>query len=152
MTQEVAEIVAAIEGHHAAMVQELAARAAVVVETDGGEARERARHELVAYIDGELLPHAQAEEATLYARGADDPGLATLVASMIREHEVLKSLRDDLARGPGRTALLLRTGAFTGLFETHAAKENEFLVPGLVAAGVDIGALLGALREELIGH
>jgi hypothetical protein len=40
MTQEVAEIVAAIEGHHAAMVQELAARAAVVVGVgvDGGRA------------------------------------------------------------------------------------------------------------------
>lgn len=151
MTQDATEIKAAIARHHASMVQDLKILATTVMEADGAD-RERARHDLIAYIDAELLPHAKAEESTLYARGGKDAALTTLVASMIREHDVLRSLRNDLAGHPTRTTLMLDTGAFTGLFETHATKENEFLIPGLLAAGVDIGALLGSLREELTGH
>lgn len=152
MTQDMAGIQAEIERHHASMVRKLKELAVQVLEAGGPDGLERARDNLVGYVDGELLPHAAAEELTLYACGAKDPSLTVLVASMTREHEVLRDLRNAVHQATSPTEIGLGTGALAGVFETHAAKENALLVPALIVAGVDVGALLGSMRHELAGH
>ena len=142
-----------IARHHASMVATLKDHTEALARARTPEAQQGALAQLVHYVDAELLPHAEAEEETLYARGRELVALAVLVASMTAEHRVLRRLRDALENPSlDADAHVLAAGAFAGVFEAHAAKENEFLVPGLIAAGVDVGALLGSMRELLAGR
>ncbi len=142
-----------IARHHASMVATLSEHTKTLARTRTPEGQQGALTQLVHYVDAELLPHAEAEEGTLYARGRELVALAVLVASMTAEHRVLRRLREaleDPALDPD--ARVLAAGALAGVFEAHAAKENEFLVPGLLAARVDVGGLLGSMREQLAGR
>ena len=44
---------------------------------------------LIAYLAGEILPHAAAEEATIYPAAAALDGLAGTVSEMTAEHTIL---------------------------------------------------------------
>lgn len=152
MTHNMAGVEAEIERHHASMVRKLKELAVQVLDAGDPDDLNRVRANFVDYVDEELLPHAAAEELTLYNRGAQEPSLTILVASMIREHEILRDLRNAVHQATSLTQIRQGTGALVGVFETHAAKENEFLVPALIAVGVDVGALLGTMRHELAGR
>jgi hypothetical protein len=56
-----------------------------------GHPFEPAAAELVAYLADEVLPHAQAEEQTIYRAAGDLAELADTVAEMISEHRTLAS-------------------------------------------------------------
>ncbi len=87
------EAAAAIRAHHVGLNEDLRARVATL----GNAVRSGSDHTLaqdavVAYLDGELLPHAAAEETALYPAG--DTGMtAMLVRAMRDEH------RNLVARG-----------------------------------------------------
>lgn len=117
---------------------DLAAAAGTAV----GEARDR----LHAFIAGEVIPHALAEEDAIYRAGSEVETLAPLVAGMIMEHHALLELagrieRDDPDAAPSAAA------AFVALFEVHVRKENEILLPGLLAAGTDPARLLATMHR-----
>ncbi|MFC0865404.1 DUF2249 domain-containing protein [Sphaerimonospora cavernae] len=104
---------------------------------------------LVAFCREEILPHAIAEERTLYATGAKLTEAALLVRAMMGEHTELRDLVDALeqARTPGEIAGA--AAALNAMFQSHLVKENDILLPALVDAGVDLGALLGGMHEIL---
>lgn len=142
---EDAEAAAAIRAHHVELHERFADLVAGVRHAvRSGADPVAARDALLAFLDGELVPHARAEEAALYPAGAKGPTTA-LVAAMIDEHrdivrriEVLRSTTDGLDLVGGANAVL-------ALFESHLAKENERLIPALVA-DPDV-----ALAERLAG-
>ncbi len=104
---------------------------------------------MVAFCREEVLPHAIAEEQTLYATGAKLAEAALLVRAMTGEHTELRDLVDALeqARTPGELAG--SAAALNAMFQSHLVKENDVLLPALVDAGVDLGALLGGMHEIL---
>jgi len=145
-----AEAVAAVEQHHAMLAGSLATLVERLV--TAGAVWQPARDELVAWCRGELVPHALAEEKTLYPAGASFDRARLLVDAMVAEHGVIVRLVEDLAgatdpiRAAG-TAMALQT-----LFETHLAKENDQVLPLLTQSpGVDLAGLLAGMHE-LLGH
>jgi uncharacterized protein (DUF2249 family) len=110
------------------------------------------KNELVTYCERHVLPHAAAEEKTLYRAAADLPEASLLVSAMLAEHNTLVSTvnRVDAARTPGETAAA--AGALRALFESHLDKENDLLLPALATAGVDLAKLLEGMHEILGGH
>ncbi len=144
------EVAQAMRGHHAVMVQQLQdlAHNLETAET----AWELARDQVAAYLVDEVLPHAGAEESTIYRVGRELESLSKLIESMLFEHTVIRSLTDSL-RGSRvhRQALTLATSA-AKLFEVHAEKENRFIIATLEPReDVDLGAVLGDMHQ-LLAH
>ena len=143
----------AVEEHHAQMAGALALK----VESLSAAARARRQDnadevtaDLVTWCRGELVPHALAEEGTLYRVAAERVEARLLVEAMLAEHRVIVGLVDDLARAADTVSAAELARALRVLFETHLAKENEQILPLLVAApDVALAALLGGLHELL---
>ena len=145
-----ASVLTAIRAHHDQLARELVDRSVTVQDAvdrlrAGGDGRDG----LLAFLRGEVLPHAAAEERTLYMHAADLPETRLLVRAMVAEHRVLEGLVDDLetARTPGRVAGVAE--ALRTLFLTHLVKENDLLLPALDDAGVALGPLLEGMHELL---
>ncbi|HSF26148.1 MAG TPA: DUF2249 domain-containing protein [Actinomycetes bacterium] len=148
-----AETIAAIKSHHAQLSDDFAHGVDRV-----REAVERlapvtgARDDLLGFITAEVLPHAAAEEATLYGAGEHLPASGLLVKGMIAEHRVIMKLTDALAAASTPAETVAAAAAVHAVFEAHLAKENDLLLPALVAGGVDIAALLEGMHDLLGGH
>lgn len=109
------------------------------------------RDELVAWLHGELLPHAYAEEAALYPAAADLPAGTLLVEGMLGEHRAITALVTELTATTSPTGAAATARALQAVFAIHLAKENDLVVPLLVAAdSVSLAALLDGMHE-LIG-
>lgn len=141
----------AIRAHHAQMQAELRTRVDGLIEAvrDGAPHADAQQH-VLEYLTNELLPHASAEEAALYP--AADTGIAALlVRSMRDEHRNLIARVEELGIAADAVSAATLAAAIRALFESHLHKENELLVPALVAdASVSISELLAGMHE-LIG-
>jgi uncharacterized protein (DUF2249 family) len=145
----------AVVHHHAQLSGVLAVRVAALVSAAAGRdaaSAGAARRDLVGWCERELVPHALAEEGTLYpaARATGDGRL--LVDGLLAEHVVITGLVRELAvaSDPVRAAAAAR--ALQVLFESHQAKENDLVLPLLVAApGVSLADLLAGMHQTLAG-
>lgn len=156
---------AAVVAHHAQLAGELHARteallAAVEHAAGGGGAgtgpapdAALARAELVRFARTELLPHAQAEEGTLYRTAAGLPGGEPLIRAMLAEHGTIAELVDQVAalESPIRAAAAGR--ALATLFDVHLSKENDLVVPMVLGApDVSLADLLDGMHAILGDH
>lgn len=154
-TQADADAAAAMERHHA----ELSGSLSFLVEQLVGHASSRqaelsdqARLDLVAWVRAELLPHARAEEDTLYRTAAGQAEGRLLVTAMLVEHETLAELVDRLAQSEDPLRAAAEARALQVLFEAHLAKENDQLLPLLLEEpAISVAALLEGMHE-LIGE
>lgn len=145
--------VEAIVQHHAQLAGALGARADAVLAAalrQDDAAAKAAAADLTAWCDKELLPHAAAEEGTIYsvARGNDKARL--LVDAMLEEHRVLTKAVDDIRTAPDPVRAAALTQALRVLFDTHLWKENELILPLLAATpGVSVADLVANMHELL---
>jgi uncharacterized protein (DUF2249 family) len=152
VTTTQSETLEAILGHHAQLQQAVADRTAAVV-----DAAERLadvtphRDALVELLRAEVLPHAVAEEQTLYDVGSTLQSSRLLVAAMVAEHRRLQALIDQLAAARTPVAMASSALAVRVLFEAHLAKENDQLLPALVLDRVNLAGLLDGMHE-ILGH
>lgn len=164
------QLTAAIREHHRALANALDGYVADV--ESGADSLDAAAltsllNKLTTFLSGELLPHAQGEERTLYP--ALDPILrehGRPTATMSVDHEFIgeyarqitdtaaklrsasASQREELQRRLERQLIQLQ-----GLFSVHLAKEERVYLP-LVDEVISTGdqqALLAALHEEAEG-
>jgi uncharacterized protein (DUF2249 family) len=158
MTITATEAYEAMLEHHKRLGEELAGRAdavsaAVAAERPSGAAVAS----LIAYLAGEVLPHAAAEEKTIYPAAAR-AGLAGTVEEMITEHVTLSSASAGLAAVTDGAAAAGQAQQIAALFTAHAARENDVLLPALLGdKSVDLAALLeqmhgGAGHEQAQEH
>lgn len=149
-----AAAVEAVEAHHAQLAGELGGRVAMLVaaaDRDPAEADE-VRTGLVAFCDRDLLPHAVAEESTLYAAARDLPEARLLVDGMLAEHRRLVALVDALREAGPAVRAAADGRALQVLFEEHLAKENDLVLPLLAGApDISLADLLGGMHELLGG-
>lgn len=141
----------AIRTHHTQLAGGLVERVAAL----HGAARQGvrfqgARDQVVSYLDEEIVPHALAEERTLYA-AADTGPAAMLVDAMRAEHRDLLARLERLRTAADPISAVAGAAAIEALFLSHLAKENDRIVPALLAMPeVSLGELLAGMHE-LVG-
>jgi uncharacterized protein (DUF2249 family)/iron-sulfur cluster repair protein YtfE (RIC family) len=143
----------AVEQHHAQMSGTLATHVERLLSAAGrsdapgaNEARER----LVEWCEHELLPHATAEEDTLYPAARDTTEGRLLVESMVSEHQVIGGLVHALVGADDPIRAAADATALRVLFESHLSKENDLVVPLLLrTSGVSVADLLGGMHTLL---
>ena len=144
----------AVRGHHAKMSDALALQAeALAAAARAGRRAEAdlARDDLVRWCRAELVPHALAEESTMYAVAGQLAPARLLIEAMLAEHRALTGLVDELAAATDPVSAATLARALQALFEVHLAKEEEQVLPLLVAAPtISVAGLLGGMHE-LIG-
>ena len=140
----------AIRRHHAHLVAELeeltADLASVAGQTSGFE---RAQAQLVTWARAVLAPHAAGEETTLYRAAAEIEAGRLLITGMVAEHGVILGFVDALEASTDSAAMAAWAEALLRVFRSHAAKENDLVLPLLVAdPDADLAELLEDLHEE----
>ncbi|MGH3149395.1 MAG: hemerythrin domain-containing protein [Streptosporangiaceae bacterium] len=115
----------------------------------GGPVRP-ARNLLRAFLADEVLPHARAEERTLYRAAGRDPAASLLVQALIGEHRDLAARAGRLGEPASPAAVAAQAAAISALFASHVAKEDSLLLPAIERSGADLAALL-AREPRLAG-
>jgi iron-sulfur cluster repair protein YtfE (RIC family) len=147
----------AILRHHALLSEQVQGRAQAVRRAinqvpgrSEGRGYEPAVAELVAFLADEVLPHASAEEQTIYPVAAAHAELTEVVEQMVAEHERLVSLTKELASARSGIPASAISWEIAELFVAHVGRENGLLLPPLVADKyVDLADLLLRMRELL---
>ncbi len=141
---------AAVGRHHAHLAGAWQLRAEAVVSA-GPQDWQDARNDLVAWSRRELLPHAAAEERTLYAAARARPEGRLLIDAMVDEHELITRLVQELAAATTSLAAATRAHALRVVLDSHVAKEDTLVLPLLVSAPeVSVSELLEGMHD-LIG-
>lgn len=142
--------------HHAQLVAELDERVegvrralpAGAAGEDGGSPG--AVGELVAFVRTEVLPHAMAEENTVYAAGGAMAELVSTMDEMRAEHRRLASFVTELESHTDPAAAAAAAEELARLFREHVRKENEIVLPALLAdEKADLAGLLGAMHHHI---
>ncbi len=136
--------------HHRVLSEQLSTRAAAVSEAvTAGRPHQAAVASLVAYLAGEVLPHAAAEEQAIYPAAALHGGLIGTVSEMLAEHHTLSAAAGVLTGLADGTAAAGQARQIAELFAAHAARENDVLLPALLADhDVDLAALLAQMHRR----
>jgi uncharacterized protein (DUF2249 family)/iron-sulfur cluster repair protein YtfE (RIC family) len=148
-----AEALEAVKDHHAHLAGALAAQVEALLDAASrGDPRGAgaASEALVSWCHAELVPHALAEEQTMYPKAREDPRARLLVDAMLAEHQDLVNLVEAIgsATSPARAAA--NAQALQSLFDSHLVKENEQILPLLAGSSeVSLAALLDGMHDLL---
>lgn len=146
----------AVERHHAVMAATLSQLVDNLVSAVSGgpeAATGRTRQELVRWCRAELVPHALAEEKTMYPAAHGMEAGRLLVDGMLEEHRVIVGLVDEVEGADSPVAAAAAAKALSTVFDLHLGKENDLVLPLLVAADtVSVDELLGGMHELLGAH
>src|SRR5680860_497928 len=148
-----AQAMEAVENHHAQMSGELALLAANLVNAAAGGDATSARDRLVTWARESLVPHAMAEEKSLYPAGRELTEGRLLVDAMLAEHVAIVAMVDEIEKAPSDASAAASGRALQALFAVHLDKENDQLLP-LLAASADhsVAGMLAGMHEVLGGH
>lgn len=114
---------------------------------------EHARRNLLTFLRRDLVPHALAEEQTLYPAAAARPSGARLVEGMLGEHRAITDLVDRIGHAPSPIRAATAAHALAAVFDVHLAKENDLVLPLLVAdEDASLAGLLAGMHELLGGE
>lgn len=116
---------------------------ALAAAADGSSPVRPVRNLLRAFLIDEVLPHARAEERTLYRAVRRDPDAALLVQVLISEHRLLASMAGRLGESTRPAEAAAHAAAISALFASHIAKEESLLLPALERSGADLPAMIG---------
>lgn len=134
--------------HHAMLRRGLERRAGTLCEAvQSGVPFERQMTILRNYLAEEILPHAQAEERTLYPAVVTQARDSELVRALTAEHHALVYLAGRLQPGADGGEAATAAERIATLFAGHVAKENDLLLPALTGADADLAALLAEMRR-----
>lgn len=140
---------AAMLDHHAELRGTLEARVTALREAvRSGADHQRQLVAVREFVDGSVLPHASAEEGTLYPAAASHAPL--LVQAMTAEHRALAGRARALADAGSSVEALGFAEGFAAVFAVHVDKENELLLPLLSrTTGVSLAELLQAMHQHI---
>lgn len=143
----------AVVQHHAQMAGALAVKVEQVVRAaSAGDAAAAgtATADLARWCGDELVPHALAEEKSLYVPAQAKPEGRLLVEGMLAEHQRIVGLVRDLEVGGSPVRDAANAVALLAMFESHLQKENELVLPLLMSdPAVSVAELLGGMHELL---
>jgi uncharacterized protein (DUF2249 family) len=147
-----AEAMEAVENHHAQMSGELTLLVATLANAADSGAAVSARNRLVAWARESLVPHALAEEKTLYPAARELTEGRLLVDAMLAEHVAIVAMVDEVDHAATHVAAAAAGRALQALFVVHLDKENDHILPLLAASPThSIARLLEGMHEVLGG-
>jgi uncharacterized protein (DUF2249 family)/iron-sulfur cluster repair protein YtfE (RIC family) len=148
-----AQAVEAIKDHHSQLAGALAVQvetlidAAVRADSSGAGLASKS---LVSWCQSELIPHALAEERTLYPKAHEDSQARLLVDAMIAEHRDILALVEAIGAAQTPVRAAANAQALLSIFNSHLVKENEQILPLLAqSSAVSLAELLGGMHELL---
>ena len=149
MTMSDHEAYEAIKSHHRQLGAAVAERVDALADgLAGGRGYEIARAELVSFLVDEILPHAAAEESTIYPEAAKRDDLAATVAAMVVEHRELAALVESIAGAATGEDAVRGARSLAALFAAHVVTENDVIVPPLVGDdSVSLASLLTRMQQ-----
>jgi uncharacterized protein (DUF2249 family) len=115
---------------------------AVLAAVTSARPYEMAVADVITYLAEEVLPHATAEEKAIYPAAAKHAD----IGEMTTEHVFLSVASSRLAALTDGPAAVEQARQIADLFSAHAAKENEVLLPALLA---DESVNLASLLDEM---
>ncbi|MDO9494182.1 MAG: DUF2249 domain-containing protein [Nocardioides sp.] len=147
-----AEAMDDVKNHHAQMSGELTQLVAALADAaDRGDSTS-ARNRLVAWARESLVPHALAEETTLYPAARELTEGRLLVDAMLAEHVAIVAMVGQVDNAATPMAAAAAARALQALFAVHLAKENDQVLPLLAASpNHSIARLLDGIHEVLGG-
>lgn len=148
-----AQAVEAVMQHHAELAGALGRHIERTLNTAiSGDllAADKAKAALLQWCDTELIPHALAEEASMYPKAHEDPTARLLVDAMISEHRDIVALIQKIRTTSNPVLVAAKAKALGALFDSHLIKENEQILPLLAASKeVSLAEILGGMHELL---
>jgi hypothetical protein len=142
-TKQVRQIV----HRHAVLRRGVERRAGALCEAaENGVPFQRQMAILRRYLEEKILPHAEAEERTLYQAAAHASG-SELVRELTGEHHTLAYLAGRLRPGADGAEAAKVSEWIATLFAGHVAKVNDLLLPALAGSGADLAALLADMHR-----
>ena len=137
--------------HHAVLRRGLERRVGTLCEAvESGVPFERQMTVLRDYLTGSILPHAEAEERTLYRAAATRARGRELVRELTSEHRALAYLAGRLQTGTLGGEAATAAEWIATLFAGHVAKVNDLLLPALTSTGADLAALLADMHRPRV--
>ena len=135
--------------HHAVLRRGLERRAGALCEAaENGIGFQRQMRTFREYLTGHILPHAEAEERTLFPAAAVQARGSELVRALTAEHRELAYLAGRLQPGADGAEAATVSEWITTLFAGHVAKENDLLLPVLADSGADLAAAFADIYER----
>lgn len=143
-TEQVRQIVY----RHAVLRRGVERRAGTLCEAaENGVPFQRQMAILRGYLEEKVLPHAKAEERTLYQAAAAQASGSELVRELTGEHHTLAYLAGRLRPGADGAEAAKVSEWIATLFAGHVAKVNDLLLPALTRSGADLAALLADMHS-----
>ncbi len=137
----------AILAHHRSLTEGVAQRVGALSKAVAEDGRyQPVVAELITFLAEEVLPHASAEEPTIYQAAKEKGDLARTVREMSAEHRRLADLTEALASASDGPSALELASTIGSLFAAHVDRENDVVLPHLQAQGADLAALLGRMH------
>lgn len=109
------------------------ARAAEKIPAASAEERNRLVRDCLNFLNDELIPHAQAEEATLYPDWVELVGFNGAATFLIADHREIIALMDMLEETPSSEVDQLQQLLYglEALIFSHFQKEEDLVFPSL---------------------
>lgn len=152
-SEQDAQAVEAVMQHHAELAGALGRHIERLLNTaiSGDQhAAEKAKQALLQWCENELIPHALAEETSMYPKAHEDPSARLLVDAMISEHRGILALVKEVQMASTPVLVAAKANALGALFDSHLVKENEQILPLLAASkDVSLAQILGGMHELL---
>lgn len=143
-----------LRAHHAVMIQDLdRLSTALVAAARSGEDADPAKHELEQWVADFLVPHAEEEEATSYQAAGDLPAGELLIRSMLAEHDLIRLTARHMSEADDPVAAGAFARALFHIFDSHQRKENDVILPLLVASdSVSLTAVMAGAHGHTHDH
>lgn len=143
-----------LRAHHAVMIRDLdRLSTALVAAARSGEDADPAKHELEQWVAAFLVPHAEEEEATSYRAAGDLPAGELLIRSMLAEHDLIRLTARHVSEADDPVAAGAFARALFHTFDSHQRKENDIILPLLVASdSVSLTAVMAGAHGHAHDH
>jgi hypothetical protein len=124
-----------LKAHHAEMIRTLdGLSTALAHAARSGDGAAPAKHDLETWVTDVLVPHAAEEEQTTYQAAGELPDGKLLIQSMLAEHELIRLTARHMSEADDPVAAGAFARALFDMFDSHQRKENEIILPLLIAA------------------
>jgi len=124
-----------LRAHHGVMIEDLDRLSAGLVAAAGsGHEPAAAKRDLEQWVREVLVPHAEGEEATTYRAASELPAGELLIMSMLAEHQLIRTIARQISEADDPAAAGAFARALFEIFDSHQRKENDIILPLLVAS------------------